>query len=142
MNSRFWDPEEKYANGVIKEYKYWNLEVSFRQHTLGCFIIFCKRDIQRISELTDYESNELKLVMKHMERSVVKAFGAERFNYFQMGNQLHNLHLHGIPRYSSEKSFFDKIWKDNTFGHPPSWTKEEIDNDLVEKIRIEVLKYL
>ena len=142
MNGRFWDPDGRYSKGEIKEYEYWNLEVSYRQHTLGCFIIFCKRNVERVSSLTKEELNELKNVMKDIEIAVEKAFGAARFNYFQMGNQLHNLHFHGIPRYSSDIDLLGKTWKDENFGHPPLWVKEEIGDNLVESIRSEVLKYI
>ncbi|OIP58024.1 MAG: hypothetical protein COX79_03465 [Candidatus Levybacteria bacterium CG_4_10_14_0_2_um_filter_36_16] len=141
---RFWDKEGKYRDGFLKDYQYWSLEVSFRQHTLGCFIIFCKRPIEKISELKDKELIELGLVMKKIEDALLKnpTFKPERFNYLQLGNALHNLHFHGIPRYKTKRDFAGKIWKDETFGHPPIWSDEEVNAELVLEIKKEIEKFL
>ena len=66
-NNRIWDPEGKYQVGFLKEYKHWVLEISFRQHTLGCFIIFAKRKIENISALQKEELEELPLVINAIE---------------------------------------------------------------------------
>lgn len=121
MDVRIWDAFGKYKDGFVKEYNHWVLEVSFRQHTLGCFIIFAKRKIERISELNDEEVVELKNVMKELETTLseIEDFKPERFNYLQMGNALRHLHFHAIPRYAKPRSFMNKEWIDTTFGHPP-----------------------
>lgn len=127
MKDRIWDPNNRYTNGFLKEYRYWALEVSYRQHTLGCFIIFAKRKIEKISELTDLELTELKKVMGEIEKTLtdIPEFRPERFNYWQMGNNLHHLHFHGIPRYSSPRIWNNKKWVDKTYGHPPIWKKSD-----------------
>lgn len=137
MLKRIWDPENKYECGFLKEYKYWAVELSFRQHTLGCFIIFSKRKIEKISDLENEEMIELKSVIKKVESafSNIDIFKPDRFNYLQLGNALHHLHFHGIPRYSSARNFNGKIWVDNAFGHPPAWSKEEVDKNLIKKIK-------
>lgn len=142
--NRFWDKENKYKEGFVKEYNHWVLEVSFRQHTLGCFIIFCKRQVEKISELNKDELTELGLVMRRLEEALLKnpKFSPDRFNYLQLGNALHNLHFHGIPRYKSNRDFAGKIWKDKAFGHPPIWSSEEVSGGLVLKIKKEIEKFL
>ena len=51
---RFWDKNNNYSSGTLKEYDFWVLEVSYRQHTFGNFIVFCKRyGVEKISELHD-----------------------------------------------------------------------------------------
>jgi diadenosine tetraphosphate (Ap4A) HIT family hydrolase len=144
MNFRVWDPEGKYKEGFLKEYKYWVLEVSFRQHTLGCFIIFCKRKIEKISQLSIEELVELKEVMLEIENklSSSKVFYPDRFNYLQMGNTLHHLHFHGIPRYKSERKFNNIFWTDKAWGHPPIWSKTEVSKETIIKIKQEILKHL
>jgi len=137
--NRVWDPQNKYKTGVLKEYNHWVLEISFRQHTLGCFIIFAKRDIDKISELSDEELSELKNVMVDMEVAITKIFQADRFNYLQLGNSLHRLHFHGVPRYQAERVFNGRKWIDKTFGHPPIWSKEEVSEDLVKAIKEKLL---
>lgn len=139
---RYWDPEGKYKDAFLKEYNHWILEISFRQHTLGCFIIFAKRDVEKISELENRELVELKQVMEDIEDALVNKFKPERFNYLQLGNELHHLHFHGIPRYKTNRNFSGKVWVDKTFGHPPVWVKRETDIETVLKIKEMVLKSL
>jgi len=144
VNIRIWDPEEKYKDGFLKEYKHWILEISFRQHTLGCFIIFSKKEVERISELTVEEFSEIRKVMHDMERALssTKVFSPDRFNYLQLGNTLHHLHFHGIPRYETNRNFFGITWKDQTWGHPPEWSKKDVSRDLIIAIKSELAKYI
>lgn len=144
MFEKFWDKEKKYIEGFLKEYKYWLLEVSYRQHTLGCYIVFCKREVERISELTPEEIGELPLVLKEIEEALTKneTFKPDRFNYWQMGNGLHQLHIHGFPRYSTPRFFFSREWIDAAYGHPPVWSKEGVGHDLVREVREAIKKYL
>ena len=142
MENRTWDPKGFYKDGFVKEYSHWILEVSFRQHTLGCFIIFAKRDIEKISELRDDELLELKKVMLGVELVIKKLFSPDRFNYLQMGNALHRLHFHGIPRYKKPQEFDGKIWNDRTYGHPPIWKKTEVEKKLIIKLRKMILSEL
>lgn len=139
---RYWDPQEKYKDGFLKEYKHWVLEVSHRQHTLGSFIIFAKRKIENFSDLNEQEADELPIVMKEIEEVIKKLFDPGRFNYLQMGNSLHLLHFHGIPRYKNNIEFAGKTWIDKSWGHPPIWKKTEDQIDLVVKIKDVILKEL
>ncbi len=144
MDIRIWDSSGKYKEGFVKEYKHWVLEVSFLQHTLGCFIIFAKRNVERISELNDDEVVELRSVMKELEAtlSAIEEFKPDRFNYLQMGNALHHLHFHTIPRYAKPRNFVNREWIDTTFGHPPIWSKVEVDNEIVFAIKKTFLSQL
>lgn len=137
MSLRIWDTKGKYKDGFVKEYTHWILEVSFRQHTLGCFIIFAKRNVEKISDLSNEEIIELRDVTEELEATLsnIEQFKPDRFNYLQMGNALHHLHFHAIPRYSSPRTFFDKECVDGTFGHPPVWSTTEVDKKLVLKIK-------
>jgi len=144
MVNRFWDKNNKYAPAFLKEYNHWVLEVSFRQHTLGCYIIFAKRPVERISELENQEIDELKDVMGEIEAALskIETFKPDRFNYWQMGNGLHHLHFHGIPRYEAPRYFDEKEWIDKTWGSVPIWSKEDAGTDLVVKIREAVKLHL
>lgn len=137
MNIRIWDTEGKYKEGFVKEYNHWVIEVSFRQHTLGCFIIFAKRKVERVSELNNDEVIELREVMKELETTLsqIEELNPDRFNYLQMGNALHHLHFHAIPRYASPRNFLNKEWIDTTFGHPPIWSKVEVGKEIVITIK-------
>lgn len=118
--------------------------MSYRQHTIGCFIVFCKRAVERISELTPEEVNELPAVLKEIEEALTKneIFKPDRFNYWQMGNGLHQLHIHGFPRYAKTRFFKGREWIDATFGHPPAWSKEEVNSELVADLREAIKPYL
>lgn len=80
--------------------------------------------------------------MMEIENSLIKQFKPQRFNYLQLGNQLHNLHFHGIPRYSKSVKFAGKTWHDKSYGHPPVWMKTETNKDLIVEIKEEILKSL
>jgi diadenosine tetraphosphate (Ap4A) HIT family hydrolase len=145
MNNRFYDKENRYGDAFLKEYKHWIWEVSYRQHTLGSFIIFSKNSkIEKISELNEEEIIELKEVMKEIESilSKIDIFKPDRFNYWQMGNKLHHLHIHGFPRYAKPRIFDGREWIDKTWGKPPIWKTEDVDKDLVIKVRNVVKPYL
>lgn len=144
MVERIWDEDNKYIEGFLKEYNNWVLEVSYRQHTLGCYIIFSKRNVERISELNEKEIVELKETMCEIEDTLskIEIFKPDRFNYWQMGNQLHHLHFHGIPRYEKTRLFNGEIWEDRTFGGVPIWSRNDISGDLVRKIRDTIKPYL
>jgi diadenosine tetraphosphate (Ap4A) HIT family hydrolase len=137
MILRPWDPENLYPGGVLKEYEHWVLEVSYRQHTLGSFIIFARREVERISDLEQMEIVTLRYVMRAIEVALTEApeFHPDRFNYWQMGNALHRLHVHGIPRYQTPREFAGKTWTDTTWGSVPIWSKSNVDQALVESIR-------
>lgn len=141
---RSWDPTGVYKDGFLKEYEHWVLEVSFRQHTLGCFIIFAKRKVQRISELKPDELAELALVMKKIETilSSIPEFQPDRFNYLQLGNGLNHLHFHGIPRYQTPRKFGNREWIDSTWGHPPVWQNSDTDRQTVLAVKKAIEKSL
>lgn len=135
--------ENKYQSGVLKEYMHWILTVSFRQTTLGSYIILAKREMERITELSDDELLELRLVMSEIEHvlSVTEGFKPDRFNYLQLGNSLHQLHFHGVPRYAAPRSFAGREWVDHRYGTTPIIVSkdEESEESLVRQIR-DVLK--
>jgi len=140
MQNRFWDSDGKYSGASLKGYKFWSLEVSFSQHNLGTVIIFSKENVERISQVSKESLLELSLVMREAEEALDKAFKPDRFNYLQLGNALHNLHFHVIPRYSSKREFAGIVWEDKTFGHPPVWSYKEENKDLIVKIKEKILQ--
>lgn len=137
MVDRVWDSDGKYPEAVLKEYEYWVVEVSYRQHTLGSYIIFAKREVEKISELEDKEIVELKRVMGRIEEALFATpeFVPDRFNYWQMGNNLHHLHFHGIPRYAKPRKFAGREWVDKTWGSVPVWSRVEVDREMVQTLR-------
>ena len=138
VGSRHWDPAGKYMGAVLRAYEYWVLEVSWLQHTLGSFIVFCRRPgVRLMSELNTTELAELKWAMADMESALRRhpVFCPDHFNYLQMGNALPLLHFHGIPRYETERAFCGKVWKDVNPRRPPTWVSEEVSSEIVVKMR-------
>jgi diadenosine tetraphosphate (Ap4A) HIT family hydrolase len=141
---RIWDPENKYEAAFLAEYQYWVLEVNFRQHTLGCYIILAKRHIEKITELTDGEMLELKQIMAKIENALLSApeFRPDRFNYLQLGNGKHLLHIHGVPRYLSSRSFKGKEWVDANPKLPAIWDLKDAPKDVIIAIKKTLEPYL
>ena len=141
MFVRFYDCRQRYTEGFLKEYKHWVLEISYLQHTLGSFIVFAKRKgVENISDLKAEEILELPGVMREMEVALNRhpVFRPDKINYWQMGNVVRYLHFHGIPRYRKKRRFDGRIWYDKTFGRVPIWSKQEVEADLVRRIRDEI----
>jgi len=141
VDRSLWDKNNKYTEGFLKEYNHWVLEVSYRQHTLGCYIIFAKRSVEKISELKTEEIDELKDVMAEIEDTLSKIdiFKPDRFNYLQLGNDVHQLHFHAIPRYNLPRSFDEREWVDKTPGSVPIWSHGDAGHELVAKLRDTIL---
>ncbi len=121
---RPWDPVGTYDSLLIECYRYWTLELSSRQHTLGSCLLFLNRKARRFSDLTAAELTELGAVSKKLERTwaLVAFLKPDHTNYLQLGNNLPWLHVHCIPRYRRSRKFFGRVWKDASFGHPVRWT--------------------
>jgi len=139
---RIWDPENKFHEGLIKKYKYWTFEVSYRQHTLGSFLIILNRYAQKISELTPAELISLGKIMKIAQNSIDNTFKPDRYNYLQLGNGVTHLHFHGIPRYETERIFLNKKYIDKKYGWPPKWSRKNVSHKLVSKIKTAVFNNL
>lgn len=92
----------------LKEFKYWTLYLHPNQAYLGRTYLVSKRDGDLdLTDMSDKEAKEfLKIILK-VKTAVFKAFGADRMNFSQFGNDWHNLHVHIIPRYtnSPERTF-------------------------------------
>lgn len=144
MEKRIWDPKGHYIKAFLKQYKYWTLEVSYRQHTPGCFIIFYNKKATKIQELKKDALVELTYVMHEIETTLelIDKLSPDKFNYFQMGNALNHLHFHGIPRYKEKREVFGKTWNDKTFGHPPVWSSKDINDEMVLKVKELILTKL
>lgn len=145
MEYKFWDPENKYGAGDLKEYEHWLLAVHCHQSTLGSYIIIAKREgVERITELTIEELLELQAVMKEMEDvlEAIDAFKPDRFNYEQLGNALHQLHFHGFPRYKEPRSFAGQTWVDEAWGTVPIWKMQDLPDELIVQVRDAIKPHL
>jgi diadenosine tetraphosphate (Ap4A) HIT family hydrolase len=141
-NQRPWDKENNYHSGKLFRTEYWTVEVSYRQHTPGSYIIFLNRFITRFSQLSESEVRQLPQVMEVIEELIKKhpALQPELYNYLQLGNKVPHFHIHGIPRYSKPTTFVGKGWTDSSYGAPPVWTQMVSSHEEVAHIRRELLR--
>lgn len=141
---RFWDPHNVYPHAQIKEFTYWVAEVSYAQHTLGSFIVFLKRETELLSDLTSEEICELPSVLKTIQYALDNnpLFKPDRYNYLQLGNSVHFLHIHGIPRYHKERTFNNRIWNDKSFGTLPTWEYNQEKTEDIIKIKDAISEYI
>lgn len=142
---RHWDPEKRYEGAVIKVYAHWCLEVSWQQHTLGTYIIFCRREGVRLeTELMPVELSSLQTVKREIQESLQthRAFHPDHFNHLQLGNLLPQLHIHGVPRYFKPRQYLGRTWEDPTPTHLPTWSSEPLPRDLIERLRDEMGSFL
>lgn len=140
MLIRHWDPEKRFEGAVIKIYEHWVLEVSWQQHTLACFILFCRHEKIRLqSELSDGALRDLRRAMREIEVGLRKSpFAPDHFNYLQMGNALPLLHFHGVPRYDSNRDLSKELLgrevTDENPGHFTPWSREKITSEQMGRI--------
>jgi len=120
------------------------VEVSTCQHTRGCFAVFLRQPKERTSNLSNDEAQDLPVVLRRVETALLSNafFRPDSFNYLQLGNALHNLHFHRIPRYAQLRVFVGREWIDSSFSMPPLWTFEDVNKELRAEIRQAILQHL
>jgi diadenosine tetraphosphate (Ap4A) HIT family hydrolase len=109
---------DKYAQFLIKDYKYWSIYIHENQSYLGRCVVWCKREnALDLTEATQDEQAELFNILNDLKNSVVQAFRPDWFNYSFLGNETRHLHGHFIPRYAKPKEFMGVKFEDSLWGH-------------------------
>jgi diadenosine tetraphosphate (Ap4A) HIT family hydrolase len=67
----------------------------------GWCVLYLKDHAEHLADLTADEQAEVFREVAHVAAAVRRAFAPVRINYECLGNQLHHVHWHVIPRYSS-----------------------------------------
>lgn len=95
--------------GFLKEFQYWFLILNWEQGFLGRSLLILKAhktDEQELSRAEVLEKHEAYIVWRN---AVDKAFGVDKVNQSQLGNEefLHkgHLHWHFVPRHRKPISF-------------------------------------
>lgn len=110
--------KKDYSHLLIKEYKYWLINIHENQGYLGRCVIWCKReDALDLADATQEEKEELFIVLKKLKKSSQNCFNPDWFNYAFLGNEVKHLHMHFIPRYSKPKQFMGINFEDKLYGH-------------------------
>jgi diadenosine tetraphosphate (Ap4A) HIT family hydrolase len=76
----------------------------------GYIRIITQKHIKEFSELSDEEAIKLTLIIKNLEKGILKALKPDKINIATLGNMVPHLHIHMIPRYIN-----DPWWPDATF---------------------------
>ena|SRR3989344_1271231 len=112
-----------YAPWILKKYQYFTLLLnSNNQRYLGRSYAWLNRpgEMQRLSEITDEESSELRLIMRDYEAAVARLWSPDHMNYLWLGNEFHNHkghgHMHFVPRYESPRQYQQVTFTDENWG--------------------------
>jgi len=110
--------EKDYSKFLIKEYKYWLINIHENQGYLGRCVILCKReDALDLADTTTEEQKELFSILKDLKNASKVCFNPDWFNYAFLGNEFRHLHAHFIPRYAKPKEFMGMHFEDRLYGH-------------------------
>lgn len=109
---------EDYSRYLVRDYKYWAVYVHKNQSYLGRCYVWCKReDALDLPDATEEEQKELFIILREVERVILKEFQVDMLNFAFLGNETHHLHGHIIPRYSKSVEFEGMIFVDKNWGH-------------------------
>lgn len=134
MKCKFCNRDNK--NLVIKEYKYWTLELCYNQVYLGRCLVILKRHTEDLFNINKDEAKELFDISKSTRDTLAELFSPDLFNYGSLGNFIKHVHLHIIPRYSKprlfdEMEFIDTNWGDLYYPYDKNF---KVPDDILVKI--------
>jgi|SRR3989344_1901040 len=131
-----------YSKYIIKEYKFWSLQVNEDQSYLGRCVIWCKREnADDLAEITPGEQEELFKIIKNIKMVLHVAFEPDLINYTFLGNKTPHVHCHVIPRYKTPRelmgiTFTDEKWGSNPYkGEYKSLIFSEVSEEVKQKLR-------
>ena len=120
--SKYRSLDPQYKQFIVKEYKHWTLLIHDDQRYLGRAYVWLVREggMQRLSEITDEESAELRIVIREYEDSMKNLWNPDFMNYAWLANLIaqhggHG-HLHLIPRYKEPRMFAGIEFTDGRWG--------------------------
>lgn len=110
--------EKDYSQFLIKEYKYWLVNIHENQGYLGRCVVWCKRsDALDLADATKEEQEELFEILKKLRKALRDLFQPNWFNYAFLGNETRHLHGHFIPRYAKPRVLMGSSFEDKLYGH-------------------------
>jgi len=123
---------EKY---LISEDQYWKVYLNPNQAYLGRGLIKLKRHSEDLFDIDSNEQQELFDFGTRYRNAVNELFTPDMFNYVSAGNRMPHLHIHIVPRYSSEREFHGITFNDNkwTDTYDPS-EKMDLSEDIIKNI--------
>ncbi|AZV45782.1 HIT family protein [Nautilia sp. PV-1] len=94
----------------------------------GYIRIITQKHIKEFSDLNDEETAKIMLLLKQIEKVMIKTLNPDKINIAMLGNMVPHLHIHIIPRFINDPwwpgaTFCTKI---RDFNYPV--TEEQIKN--------------
>lgn len=117
-----------YEHFLIKDFTHWYVQLHENQYYLGRLIIAAKRDDDvDLFEMSIEEKAEFFDIGKKVKIALQESFHPDRLNYANLQNIWNHLHVHVIPRYSTERMFdnirfTDERWGKNYAPYPKEFT--------------------
>jgi diadenosine tetraphosphate (Ap4A) HIT family hydrolase len=127
----------------IKEYAYWRLFLFSNQSYLGRTYLQLKRqDDVDFSELDPAEREEFFAITRKLKSALHELYQPARINYGMLGNKDHDLHIHIIPRYDSDREIEGIVFSDKNKGTAP-WPYDRaftIHEEMMQRIKNEIVR--
>jgi len=129
------------------ETKYWRIVLSIDQRYLGRCVVVLKRRCSTLAELKKEEWLDFAELVKRLESTLKRAFGATMFNWTCLMNDAYQksppnpqVHWHFRPRYNHKVKFAGLTLEDPEFGHHYGRTRKHEVSDKVRKRIVEKIK--
>jgi diadenosine tetraphosphate (Ap4A) HIT family hydrolase len=87
----------------------------------GYIRVITQKHIKELSELSDEEAVKLTLIVKKIEKTILKELNPDKINIASLGNMVPHLHIHIIPRYKNDSWWPGAVFcdKKRDFKCPP-----------------------
>ncbi|NND64612.1 MAG: HIT family protein [Gammaproteobacteria bacterium] len=108
-----------FPDNVIRDYRYWTVMMRPKQITLGCLVIACKEQGERLPDLSMEAFAELQHVTGEVESTLETLFDYDKINYCALMMVDKHVHWHVIPRYASEREAVGVVFEDQNWPKPP-----------------------
>ena len=112
--------------GVIYATEHWTVDHALPRWIRGWLIVKPSRHVERLAELSSGEAAELGPLLRATSAAVVHVLQPERVYVLSLGEEVHHIHWHVIPRYrelpANVITLLTDAWADVS---PWECTKEE-----------------
>jgi diadenosine tetraphosphate (Ap4A) HIT family hydrolase len=98
---------------LIEAGSLWTLALNRNQNLVGKTILVANRHVESVTELEPGEWLDLHHQMSRVRTALDGLFHPEQYNYAFLMNADAQVHLHIVPRYSTERG-----WGGHTFADP------------------------
>lgn len=122
---------------TVHQTDHWTWSVRPVHSTLGAGILSLNRFCPSFSEATEAEFTDLRVMVRHIERTLQAAFSPQKMNYIMLMMVDRHLHFHVLPRYSETKQFGGLEWVDSGWPKPPALGdyEDRANNPVLAEIR-------